>query len=58
MEVKTANFVADLAHLMVEANVTMPIKTLIEILNHNYFTTKKGKEYENGRFISSLYEYF
>lgn len=62
MDAKKANLVADIANALVKNNATMPVTILVEILNHNRFTTQRGDEYEGGRgsyrFISSLYDYF
>lgn len=61
MEAK-ANFVADIAHALVNNNATMYVGTLVDILNHNKFTTQQGDQYMGGRgsyrLISTLYDYF
>ena len=57
-----ANFVANLAHTLVQNNATMRVSTLAELLNENHYLTEYGTEYEGGRgtykFLSSLYSYF
>ena len=53
MDAKKANLVADIAHSLIKNNATLPVTTLVDILNHNQFTTQRGVHMTGGEVVTS-----